>query len=444
MKVDTEQLPDGEVALSFEVDNARVERAMDAAYRRVANRVDIAGFRRGKAPRQLVERMVGRESLLEEALNQLLPEAYEEALKESNVDAVTEPEFDVESLEPLRAKATVVVRPSVSLGDYKAVSRDAPSPTISEEEIDTVLQGLRDRHAEWVPAERAAAEGDRVTMDVKGTVDDEAIIDQDDVEYVIDPETKAPLPGFAEQLVGLSSGDEKSFEISVDADSEDTRLAGMTVKFDVAIKDVKSKELPELDDFFAATVGTYKDLAELKTDVESQLRMRALVSARQALEQEVLNEVVAASTLELPDKLIEYQIDRQLHNMEHDLANIGLTLERYQQIRQLTDEDLRGEMKEGAERTLRQQYVLRAMADEEKLEVSDEEIDEAIRTALASEGRDQKAIARAVKSAEIRERARASLLERRAVQWLMEHAIKDQAPSPSEDAAEEEPEAHDE
>src|SRR4051794_20513923 len=115
MKVETEQLPDGEVALSFEVDNARVERAMDAAYRRVANRVDIAGFRRGKAPRQLVERMVGRESLLEEALNQLLPEAYEEALKETNVDAVTEPEFDVESLEPLRAKATVVVRPAVTL-----------------------------------------------------------------------------------------------------------------------------------------------------------------------------------------------------------------------------------------------------------------------------------------------------------------------------------------
>jgi trigger factor len=170
MKVETEQLPDGEVALSFEVEEARVERAMDAAYRRVANRVDVAGFRRGKAPRQLVERMVGRESLLEEALNQLLPEAYEEALKETNVDAVTEPEFDVESLEPLRAKATVVVRPAVTLGDYQAISKDAPQPTISDEEVDTVLQGLRDRHAEWVPAERASASGDLVTIDVSGTV----------------------------------------------------------------------------------------------------------------------------------------------------------------------------------------------------------------------------------------------------------------------------------
>jgi trigger factor len=444
MKVDTEQLPDGEVALSFEVDDARVERAMDAAYRRVANRVDIAGFRRGKAPRQLVERMVGRESLLEEALNQLLPEVYEEAIKETNVDAVTEPEFDVESLEPLRAKATVVVRPMVTLGDYKAVSKDAPQPAISEEEIDTVLQGLRDRHAEWVPADRAAAEGDRVTMDVSGVVGDETIIDQDDVEYVIDPESKAPLPGFAEQLAGLSTGDEKSFDIEVDAESGDERLAGKTVTFKVAIKDVKAKELPELDDFFAATVGTYKDLAELKSDVEAQLRMRALISARQALEQEVLNEVVDASTLELPEKLIEYQIDRQLHNMEHDLANIGLDLERYKQIRQLSDEDLRGEMRESAQRTLRQQYTLRAIADQEELTVEDEQIDEAIRSALQSEGRDQKAIARAVKSPEIRERARASLLERRAVQWLMEQAIKEPAPDPSEEPEAEETKAHDE
>src|SRR5205085_375698 len=149
------------------------------------------------------------------------------------------------------------------------------------------------------------------------------------------------------------------------------------------------------------------------------------------------------STLELPDKLVEYQIDRSLHNMEHDLANIGLTLEKYQQIRQLSDEDLRSEMRESAERTLRQQYVLRALADQEELSVTDEEIDEGIRSALASDGSDQKAIARAVKSSEIRERARASLLERRAVQWLMEQSIAEPAPAPSDEAEVEETEAHD-
>src|SRR5581483_2728342 len=122
MKVETEQLPDGEVALSFEVEDDRVERAMDAAYRRVANRVDIAGFRRGKAPRPLVERVIGRDQLLQEALNQLLPEVYEEALKETNVQAISEPEFDVESLAPLRAKATVIVQPAVELGDYQSIS----------------------------------------------------------------------------------------------------------------------------------------------------------------------------------------------------------------------------------------------------------------------------------------------------------------------------------
>src|SRR4051794_41054665 len=157
MRVETEQLPDGEVALSFEVDDDRVERAMDAAYRRVANRVDIAGFRRGKAPRPLVERVIGREQLLQEALNQLLPEVYEEALRETNVQAMSEPEFDVESFTPLRAKATVIVEPPVQLGDYRAISKEPSPPTVSDEEIDVVLNQLRERHAEWVPRERPAA-----------------------------------------------------------------------------------------------------------------------------------------------------------------------------------------------------------------------------------------------------------------------------------------------
>src|SRR5438128_3193971 len=205
MKVETEQLPHGEVALSFEVEDIRVERAMDAAYRRLANRVDIAGFRRGKAPRPLVERVVGRESLVDEALNHLLPEVYEEALRETHVDAVTEPEFDVESLTPLRAKATVVVRPTVELGDYRSIVRDIPEPTVNEEEVNAVLEQLRERHAEWVPADRPAGAGDRVAMDVTGTTDDETVISQDDVEYVIDLENSAPLPGFAAKLVGISA-----------------------------------------------------------------------------------------------------------------------------------------------------------------------------------------------------------------------------------------------
>ncbi len=179
MKVQTEDLPDSEVALSFEVEDDRVERAMDAAYRRMAGRVNIAGFRRGKAPRQLVERVVGRESLMEEALNHLLPEVFEEALRETSLEALTEPEFDVESLTPLRAKARVVVPPPVELGDYRAIHRDVTDVAIGEDEIDRVLQDLRERYAEWAPVERPAQVGDRVTIDVVGNEGEESVINQE-------------------------------------------------------------------------------------------------------------------------------------------------------------------------------------------------------------------------------------------------------------------------
>jgi trigger factor len=445
MKVETEQLPDGEVALSFEVEDARVERAMDAAYKRVANKVDISGFRRGKAPRQLVERVVGRESLMEEALNTLLPEVYEEALRESNVDAVSEPEFDVESFNPLRAKATVIVRPTVELGDYRSIARDLPEQVVSEDEINLVLDQLRERHVEWVPAERAAEVSDRVTMDITGTADEETIISQEDVDYVLDPESNAPLPGFAEKLVGIAAGEERSFDIAVDSESENPRLAGKTVTFQVTVKDVKAKELPELDDFFATTVGTYKDLDELRADVTEQLRSRGEVSSRRAMEEEVLEEAVKGSTLSIPDKLIDYQAQRTLERLARDLDSHGLSIEQYIRLRGSSEDDLRTEFREQADRTLRRDFVLRAIAANEDMEISDDDLDEGIRAALSTDGSDQRAVARALKNPEVREGARGSLLESRAVQWLIEHAIREPAPAPSGEPEPEapEPEAED-
>jgi trigger factor len=441
MKIETERLPHGEVALSFEVDDARLERALDAAYRRVASRVEISGFRRGKAPRQLVERVVGRDSLVEEALNQLLPEVYDEARRETRIEAITDPEFDVESLTPLKAKATVIVRPPVVLGDYMAISKDAPEVSVAEDEINTVLEGLRERNAEWVPVERAVEAGDRVTMNITGTVEDETIIEQDDVDYVVNPESTAPLPGFAEKLLGASAGDDLNFDIEVAADSENTRIAGKTVQFHVLVSAVKMKDLPILDDYFATTVGTYKDLAELRAEVESQLKERAQLTARRELEESVLNEAVESATLELPDKLIEIQTHRNLDRLDRDLQSNGLNVAYYRAIRQISEEDLHTEVKTDSERSLRREFVLRAIADQENLTVTEDEIDAGIRAAFGADNADQKAMTRALKNLDVRERARSSLLEQRAVQWLLEHAIREPAPVPSSDPDGEETEA---
>lgn len=435
MKVETQELSDSEVALTLEVDDARLERAMDAAYRRAANRVKIAGFRPGKAPRSLVERVVGHEVLLEDALNALLPEVYQEAVRDTDLRVLTEPEFDVESVSPLRAKARVVVQPPVELGDYRAIRRELPPIDVSEEEMDEVLQSLRERHAEWVPVDRGAQLGDRVAIDVLGTAEGETVLDREDVDYVLDAEMKFPVPEFAPALVGIGAGEERSFELSVPAENEG-ELAGKTISFRVTAKEVKEKELPELDDYFAATVGSFKDLAELRARVREDVREREEHSAKEKHEQEVVAQAVESSRLSIPEKIIDREVERLRDRLARDLDRRGLSIEQYQRIVRSDDSALTQEMREQAERALRRSFVLRAIAEQEEISVPEDEVDERIRAALRSDGSDERSVARALRQAEVRERVRLALSEERASKWLVEQATV----APRADASDVDPE----
>jgi trigger factor len=434
MKVETEQLTDSQVSLSFEVEDARVERAMDAAYKRLANRVNIAGFRRGKAPRQLVERVVGRESLLEEALNQLLPEVYQEALKETNVHALTPPEFDVESLSPLKAKATVVVPPTVELGDYQGITRVPEPVTVKPEEVDEVLNQLRESRAEWVPVEEPANLGDLVVINVMGTVEDRTVFQNDDVDYVLLAGSTAPLPGFSEQLVGIAAGETREFELDVpkeeseEEQEEGSGLAGKAMHFQVTANDVKRKELPELDDYFATTVGEYENLEALRTQIESNLRERTEVTKRNELESEIVTAAVDGAKLEVPDKLVHQQAHRALDRLAQDLDSRGISIEQYLRITRTDPEEFEERYHTDAERQLRRGFVLQAIAERESLEITDEEIDTGIREALEVDGSDQRAITRALRQEEIRSRARTALIEQKAARWLVDHATTAEPP----------------
>ena len=421
MKVETQELPDSQVALSMEIEDERLERAMEAAYRRVAGRVNIAGFRRGKAPRSLVERVVGREALLEEALEHLLPEAYEEALQIAQVKALTDPEFDVESMTPLKAKATVVVPPPVELGDYLSIRHEPKAGDVDPKEVDEVLEQLRDSNAEWVPADRTAALGDRVAIDVVGTVEDREIIRREDIEYVLEADRQDPVPGFAEQLVGVSAGESKSFELDVPDDAE-SPYAGRKTAFQVTVKDVKAKELPELDDYFATTVGSYKDLADLRSQVTGQLAERAQVSSRLEHEAEVLKVAVDAASVALPQKLVNHHAHRMRDRLLRELDSRGLTIEQYLRLRHTSDEELDAEFHSDAERSLKRSFVLQAIAEKEGLAVTEDQVDANIREAFSADGGDRRAVERALQRAEIRERVRSALIEEQAAKWLVEHA----------------------
>jgi trigger factor len=194
MKVETQELPESQVALSFEVESDRLEQALDAASRRAASRVNIPGFRRGKAPRALVERVIGRESLLQEAIDELLPVVYREAVQEAQIRPLTPPEFEVKSIEPLRATATVVVPPTVQLGDYRGIEIERKEPEVTDEQVEAMIEQLREQHAQWVPTERAAEYGDSATLDVLGTTEGRTVVNREDVEYLLSSESRSPLP----------------------------------------------------------------------------------------------------------------------------------------------------------------------------------------------------------------------------------------------------------
>ncbi len=467
MKVETQELPDSQVELSFEIEDDRVERAMHAAYKRLAGKVNISGFRRGKAPRALVERVLGREALLEEALNHLLPEVFDEAVSENNVKALTEPQFSVESVSPLKAKATVVVPPPVELGDYHAIDHPIPDAEVKDEEIVAVLDQLREAHAQWVPVERAAAIDDRLTMDVEGRAENERVFNQENVEFVLEAGSPNPMPGFSEALVGIQAGETREFELAEEApqsertaetpgteaaveapesgataeategeatggapdsellsDVEPPALTPRTMTFIVTAQDVKEKELPELDDEFAAGLGSYENLADLRSRIERQLRERAESTARMDAQQKVLEEAISSATVALPARLIEQQTHRLHDRFARQLDSGGFSIEQYLRARHTSFEEFEAELAADAERSLKRSLVLQEIAQREGISVTDEEVDTGIREAFASEDAQERVITRALKLPDLRERVRTQLLEERAASWLVEHATK--------------------
>lgn len=221
MKVSSTEVPPRQVSLAIEVEEERVERAMNEAYRRLAGRVDVPGFRRGKAPRPMVERMIGRERIVDEALEKLLPEVVSEAIEEEKVEAYTRPRVESIEFDPLRVTAVVGLAPKVELGDYQDDLRVASEQaTVGEDQIDAVIQRLRESHAQWVPVERPVGTGDRVGLDLKMTAEgrETPLQNNRDAEYVVDADGPQPAPGFAEQLVGLEAGASKSFTLTLPDD----------------------------------------------------------------------------------------------------------------------------------------------------------------------------------------------------------------------------------
>ena len=238
MKVAAQEIENSQVVLDIQGEDERLEKAVDQAYRRVVNRINVPGFRKGKAPRALVERMVGRDALVEDAVEHLVPEVVEAAVKEQELKMVARPKLEVVSTQPLQVKATVPVQPEVQLGDYRGLSVEREPGVVEDEQVDAVLNRLRESHASWEPVERPVQLGDRVAIDLYAEADDQVILDSKDAEYIVDPEGPESAAGFAHQVVGLEAGDQHSFVLTLPEGYRARDLASGPARFTVTLHGV--------------------------------------------------------------------------------------------------------------------------------------------------------------------------------------------------------------
>lgn len=374
MKVSTERLPDSQLKVDIEVEPERVERSIEAAYRRLAPRVKIPGFRPGKAPRPMVERQLGgRDALLHEALDRLLPEVYDEVVDEQSIDAIDLPKLSITSIEPVAFTATVPVRPSVQLGDYRSLRVEHEPVEIPEEQVDATLERLQRTQATVEPAERPVQLGDVVRANVTAVIDGEEQFTQDDAEFPIREGVEVSLPGFTGNLVGMGRGEKREFGVPFPDDYQDEPLRGKRIDYTVTINEIKEERLPTLDNEFAQGVGKgYESVEVLKDEIRADIRAELERQERSRYETRALDELVPLAELEYPSILVE----RELEHLMTDHKG-GRSPDVSNQIERLgkSEDEIKADLRPQAEERVRKSLILGELTQAENLDVNEDEVE---------------------------------------------------------------------
>jgi trigger factor len=320
----------------------------------------------------MLERYYGKEAFIEDAAEHLLPEVYDRAIDENEVDAIARPEIDIIQINPLSFKATVPVRPTVELADYHEVQLVQETVELTDEEVSDVLEKVRDMQAPWVPVERPAVFGDLLTIDVEGTVDENVVINEKEGMYQLAPDPPNAVPGFAEKLEGATKGEERVFTLTLPENRGE--FSGKECNFKVLINEIKEKNLPELDDEFAKSLGQgLETLEALKERISSDLKARKEMEAREKLEDQAIEALVAIARVEFPDVMVQRETDRLMDERERYFGDRE-KLQAYLESIKKTQDELREELRPMAENIVRRSAVLQKFAELEGIEVNAEEI----------------------------------------------------------------------
>ena len=384
MSVQVEKLEKNMAKLTIEVSAAEFEKALEDAFLKNKNKISVPGFRKGKVPRQMVEKMYGPEIFYEDAANALIPDAYSKALDECEEDIVSSPEIDVTQIEKGKSfifTATVALKPEVKLGKYKGVKVEAAEVTVTDEEVDAKIEKERENNARTIEVtDRPVKDGDMTVLDFEGFVDGVAFDGGKGENYPFTIGYGAFIPGFEEQLVGAEIGKEVEVNVTFPEDYQAEELKGKAAVFKCTIKEIKEKELPALDDEFASEVSEFDTLEEYKKDVKETLTIEKEKAARDAKEAAVIDAIIADSDMDIPEAMVTTQQKQMIDEFAQRMQMQGLSMEQYFQFTGATLDKMMEQVKPQAETRIKSRLVLEAVAAKEGIEATEEDYEEEIKT----------------------------------------------------------------
>lgn len=384
MSLQVEKLEKNMAKLTIETGVEEFEKAVEKAYQKQKSQISIPGFRKGKVPRQMVEKMYGKEVFYEEAANLLIPDAYDKALDECEEDIVSSPKIEVVQIEagkPFIFTATVAIKPEVKLGKYKGVKVDKIDTAVTDEEIDEEINKERENNARTITVEdRPVKDGDMTSLDFEGFVDGEAFEGGKGEDYPLTIGSGAFIPGFEEQLVGAEIGKEVEVKVTFPEDYQAEHLQGKEAVFKCTVKEIKEKELPELDDEFASEVSEFETLAEYRENVKKNLTEKKEKDAKNAKEEAAIKAVVEASEMEIPEPMLESQQRQMVDEFAQRITMQGLSMEQYFQFTGTNYQQMVEQVKPQALERIKSRLVLEAVVKAENIEVSEEDYEKELET----------------------------------------------------------------
>ena len=380
MSLQVEKLEHNMAKLTVEVAAEDVEKALQAAYLKQRKQINIPGFRKGKVPRQMIEKMYGPEVFYDEAANNMIPDAYAKAYDESELDIVSQPKIEVVQMEkgkPFIFTAEVATKPEVTLGDYKGLKVDKVSTRVTQKEVDEEIEKERERNARTIEVtDRAVQDKDEVTLDFEGFVDGVAFEGGKGEDYPLTIGSGSFIPGFEEQLIGAEIDKEVEVNVTFPKEYHSEELAGKDATFKCTVHTIKAKELPELDDEFASEVSECETMDAYRAEVKKNIKERKERTGKEKKENQAVDQALENAQMDIPEAMIEFQVRQMADDFARRIQQQGLTVEQYFQFTGMTAEKMMEEMRPQAEKSIKTRLVLEAIVKAENIEVSDERVEE--------------------------------------------------------------------